>query len=306
MLKRLGSRLSLAYRILESHWSQPATALLRIYETEIVRKNLRVTGRALDLGCGDGTLATVLLDQAGAASWCGADIDPREVKMAGGVGLYDRLYAASAEALPERPASRDLVFSNSALEHMADLERVLAEVATVLAPGGRFVFTVPSADFHRCLVWPRVVGLLGGAARKQRYLAALDRRLAHVNYLSRSQWRQALAAHGLEVRREVPYLSPRVCGWWETLANLTGGLVHLLQRGRRSPREVQLSLGIGGKPSPVLGAVALVFLLPAVLWTAIEQPPADDGDLYGALYVECVREPAPTTGAEAPTEGPAS
>ena len=292
MLKRLGSRLALAYRILESHWSQPATGLLRIYETEVVRRHLRATGRALDLGCGDGTLATVLLEQAGAAQWCGADLDPREVKMAGSAGLYDNLYAASAEALPERPASRSLVFSNSALEHMNELERVLAEIARILAPGGRLVFTVPSADFHGCLFWPRVVRMLGGAERRRRYLAALDRRLAHVSYLGRSEWRQALAAHGLEVRREIPYLSPRVCGWWETLANLTGGLVHLLQGGRRSPREVQLRLGVGGKPSPVLGAVALLFLLPVILWTAIERPPADDGGAYGALYVECVKAAA--------------
>lgn len=295
MLKRIGSRLALAHRILKSHWSQPATGLLRIYETEVVRTHLRATGRALDLGCGDGTLATVLLDRAGPADWCGADVEPREVKMAGSVGLHGGLYAASAEALPERPGSRDLVFSNSALEHMQKLDRVLAEVAQVLAPGGRFVFTVPSADFHRCLFWPRVVELLGGAERRERYLAALDRRLAHVSYLGRSEWRQALAACGLDVQREVPYLSPRVCGWWETLANLTGGLVHLFQRGRRSPREVQLSLGIGGRPSSVLGLLALVFLLPIVLWTASEPPPEEDGHLYGALYIECIKGPVPSS-----------
>lgn len=291
MLKRLGERLALAYRILESHWAQPATALLRTFETEVVRRHLEAGGSALDLGCGDGTLAEVLLDRAGPAEWCGVDLDAREVKLAGRNGLYEGLYAASAAALPERPGSRDLVFSNSALEHMEPLGAVLSEVGRVLKPGGRFVFTVPSATFHRCLFWPRVVGRLGGAARRERYLAALDRRLAHVSYLGPSEWRETLAPYGLEVRREVAYLSPRLCGWWETLANMTGGLVYALQRGRRSPREVQLGLGVGGRPSRALGLVSFLLLLPVLLWTGSE---GDRGGLRGALYVECVKAPGPS------------
>ncbi len=291
MLKRLERRLALARRILESHWAQPATALFRTFETEVVRRHLRAAGEALDLGCGDGTLAPVLLECAGAADWCGADLDAREVRLAAHNGPYRRVYAASAAALPERRASRDLVFANSALEHMGSLGAVISEVSRVVKPGGRFVFTVPSAELHRCLFWPRVVERIGGTARRERYLAALDRRLAHVNYLSPEGWREILACHGFDVLREEAYLSPRLCGWWETLANLSGGLVHLLQRNRRSPREVQLRLGIGGRSSRTLGLVSFLLLLPVLLWTGIE---GDGGALRGALYVECAKRPIPS------------
>lgn len=299
--RRLRRRLGLALDILESHWSQPATALFRIFEVEVVQDHLRAGGRALDLGCGDGTLAGVLLAHAGTADWLGADLDPREVRMARGTGLYRALYAASADQLPARAGSLDLVFANSALEHMERLDQVLAEVARVLAPGGRFVFTVPGADFHRCLFWPGVLGRTGGPERRERYLAALDRRLAHVSYLSRSEWQEALSSVGLEVERVEPYLSPRALGWWETLANLTGGVAHALQRKRRSPREVQLRLGIGGRESPVLGALAFAVLLPVLLWTSIEAR-RREGRPRGALYVECVKVPKRGTTPGEPAE----
>lgn len=111
-------RLALARRVLDVQWFQPATALWRLYEVEVVRERLRVSGRSLDLGCGDGSLARPLLDAGGPARWIGLDVEPREVAIAGRSGWYGAVGAASAEALPLRGGSIDVVFANSALEHM--------------------------------------------------------------------------------------------------------------------------------------------------------------------------------------------
>lgn len=284
----LRARLALAHRVLVAQWFQPATALWRLFETEAVRERLSARGRALDLGCGDGTLAPLLLERAGDARWSGVDLDPREVALARGTAVYRGLSAASAEELPFRTGAFDLVFSNSALEHMDDLDRVLAEAARVLRPGGVLAFTVPSPGFHGNLLWPRLLRKLGRAATARRYLEHLDRRLCHLRYPTEPEWREALARHGLVLDRALSYLGPRATATWETLSNLTGGLVHRLQRGRPTPREAQLRAGVRPAPSRALGTLAFVLLSPVLLWTCLEHSPRPSS----ALYVEARPAPA--------------
>ena len=50
---------------------------------------------------------------------------------------------ASFEAIPGPDSVYDAVWSQDALLHSGDRERVLSEVSRVLKPGGRFVFTDP-------------------------------------------------------------------------------------------------------------------------------------------------------------------
>lgn len=49
----------------------------------------------------------------------------------------------SFEDIPERDGSFDVVWSQDAILHSGDRERVVAEIARVLKPGGEFVFTDP-------------------------------------------------------------------------------------------------------------------------------------------------------------------
>lgn len=50
------------------------------------------------------------------------------------------------EDIPEADSSADLVWSQDAILHSGDRDRVIAEVARVLKPGGAFVFTDPMQD----------------------------------------------------------------------------------------------------------------------------------------------------------------
>ncbi len=279
------ARLALARRILTSHYVQPATALWRVFEAEVVLANLRGRGRGLDLGCGDGTLARVLVACTPEVRWTGLDVDARDAALARRGGVYDRVHVAPAARIPEPDGAFDLVFSNSALEHMAGLDGVLAEVRRVLRRGGRFVFTVPEPRFRDHLLWPRLLRRLGAVRAAAAYQAHLDRRLGHVNYLSPDEWRARLARHDLNVIRTVPYLSRRVVAWWETLANATGGLAHLATGGRMTPRRIQQAAGVAGSSRPLLGALAFAALLPLLVLTAAEAAPR----FTGCLYVEAER-----------------
>lgn len=283
--RSLAARLGLARDILESHYAQPATAIWRLFETEIVREYLRASGRGLDVGCGDGTLAAVLLSEAGAVRWTGVDIDLADAQLAAQQGVYETVYTASAAAVPEPDGSFDVIFSNSVLEHIGPLDDVLDEIRRVLRPGGRLVFTVPSDGFRRQLWWPRVLRAAGAHGPADRYVAALDRRVAHVNYLSEAAWRDRLRRHGLHMAVCVPYLSRRTIGAWETVANATGGVAYLITRGRATPRSLLQRSGTAGRSSSLSGTAAFVVLLPILALLALEQDPTE----FGCLYIEATR-----------------
>lgn len=282
----VSTRLRLAKRICASHFVQPATALWRLFECEVVLAHLKGRGRALDLGCGDGTLSGIILPRPDTLAWTGLDIDPDDATAARTTGIYEHVHVASASSIPEPDHAFDLVFSNSAIEHMNNLDAVLTEVRRVLKPGGRFIFTVPTPTLHEHLLWPRILRAFGLTRIATRYVRALDERIAHVNYLSSNDWRERLERHGLRMIEHLPYMSRRVTCCWETLANLTGGLAYLTTAGRTSPRRIQQSIGLAGRTSPWMGAVTFAALLPVLLFTTIERHPLT----FACLYVEARRD----------------
>ena len=233
--------------------SQPATALWRAVEVgHLVRQDvLPRSGTGLDLGCGDGRVTRLVRDELG-ARWTltGLDPDELELELATSCGIYDVLLRADGGNVDAQDESFDFVFSNSVLEHVDELEPLLAEVGRVLRRGGRFVFTVPSVRFHENLGGPGALGRLAtGTSDSQAYHRALDARLAHVRYLSGEEWRERLASIGLDVVHESTYLGPEETQRWATISNATAGVLVRLRGGR--PIDLQRSLGVRGHRPPV-------------------------------------------------------
>jgi 2-polyprenyl-6-hydroxyphenyl methylase/3-demethylubiquinone-9 3-methyltransferase len=101
------------------------------------------TGRdVLDLGCAGGFMAEALHDRG--ARVTGIDPAERAVDAARShalsTGRAIQYQTGVAEALPYDDDSFDRVVCVDVLEHVADLDRSLAEVARVLRPGGVFLF----------------------------------------------------------------------------------------------------------------------------------------------------------------------
>ncbi|MGA3130601.1 MAG: class I SAM-dependent methyltransferase [Terracidiphilus sp.] len=253
---------------------QPATNFWRAVETEEVIKFGLPKGNGLDLGCGDGHLMEIILGHAGLRNLVGIDIDPQETALAYGRSIYREVVTAPADHLPFSGGQFDFVFSNSVLEHIQNIEGVLSEVARILKPGGRFLFTVPGADFHRCLRGPRLFG------SRERYLREIDARCFHLRYWDASQWAEYLQKVGLAKVHDHGYLSAAQVQRWESIARNTSGILYTLFGKNKQPIEIQRKMHIR-KPGIRLPRVV-------ALWSARAMDLGDDpgNHLQGCILVE--------------------
>ena len=96
----------------------------------------------LDLGCGTGLVADALRGRY--ESMLGVDLSPRMVEKARARRLYEAVEAAELSAFLDTrtAASADLVIAADVFVYVGDLGGVFAQAARVLAPGGRFAFSV--------------------------------------------------------------------------------------------------------------------------------------------------------------------
>ncbi len=173
------------WRPLWRHYAKaPSIALCRVPELEYA-SHLGVDGRVLDHCCGDGQFAA--LAWPGKVITAGCDINPASVARAQARRSYGRCDVCDAARLPYDAGTFDLVFDNSALEHIADLDAALAEVARVLVPGGVFAFNVLNYRYFEW--WPLDEEAKTGYRRWQPFFHAL--RI--------EDWRSLLERVGLRV-----------------------------------------------------------------------------------------------------------
>ena len=148
--------------------------------------------RVLDVGCGGGAVAKAVKAVRPDLEVFGCDMS--EAALAAAVaepgGVEFRL--ATAEHLPFADGGFDAVWIFDVLEHVDSPERVLAEVARVLRPGGAFHIVLPLEGQPRTLY--RLVGC------GTRWTAKV-RHAGHIQIFSASRFESMAAAHGLPVVR---------------------------------------------------------------------------------------------------------
>jgi len=254
--------LQLSHQVFRQQFFQPATALWKIPELLVLTPNLKVGGRVLDLGCGDGRLGKIFLSNRKPSDLTGVDLDFDEVSMAAEQKVYGALYCASASLLPEKNAVFNEVVSNCVLEHIPEIEQVICEVSRVLKKGGEFIFTVPQKHFHAFLPWAQFLSFLHCPKWKMAYCLHIDKRLSHFNYLSIDEWNRMLTRYSLQIVQTNGYFNRIEMFGWELLSNLTGGLAFLLTRKKSSPRNIQKKVGLLDVDLPWLGSVILSLLIP--------------------------------------------
>lgn len=190
-------------RALVSACAWPSEAYWRLLELAAVRRWADVAHPVLELGCGDGSFTErtgIVVDLAVDRQANAVDRSRRRAR------TYRDVRQMDVRDLDERFGLFGTVFSNSVLEHVDDLEPVLARCRELLRPGGRFVATVPVAEMNAHLGF-----------RSPRYVQARQRQLQHTNLWTVEEWRAKLEATGFASVAADGYLDADACRRWDRL-----------------------------------------------------------------------------------------
>jgi SAM-dependent methyltransferase len=107
--------------------------------------------RVLEIGCDTGALLRAL--SASGATLCGVDVNADALPAC---APFD-VRVGSAEALPFTDEEFECVVASHVIEHVGDAERMLAEAARVLRPGGALVLWYPFELFRGMTVVPELI-----------------------------------------------------------------------------------------------------------------------------------------------------
>jgi len=232
----------------------PSLAAWRAAELKVLR-HCAFTSPVLEIG--NGCLSSLLLPRTG---------EGRE-------SLYRRVACRDACRLRFADGVFATVFANCVLEHLPDLNRVLAESRRVLRAGGCLIATVPLNLIERHL-WLRTTWYAKWRAGQ----------LQHRHLLEENAWIDALRQVGFASVQATPFLSASLCELWDRVdaplsvgaGPLTVGRAYRMG-WRFLPASGQSKLNLKWQRYFVKALQANPFERPcAVLFQAWAPPPAAD------------------------------
>lgn len=204
-------------------WTRQAPMILSDFTARpvVLRELAPLTGQhVLDLGCGEGYMSR-LAAQAGARSVFGIDISSEMIGRARQTAAsgapcpmtFETGDAANFRDFPREPFDRVIAVFMVSYLSCADMTAVFRSVRERLAPGGRFIFTVP----HPCLPYGRPLEnpvyfdskgrdyFAGVDQRYDGYIWRRDGKAVPVSYLHKTfgDYFDALAAAGFRTLPKV-------------------------------------------------------------------------------------------------------
>ncbi len=172
-------------------------ALLRAVESRFYQ-TLPIVEPVLDLGAGDGSFAAHTFSRpldVGLDPWRKPLWESRTRK------AHKLLTLADGAHMPFADGSFRTIVSNSVLEHIPELNPVIAECFRVLRPGGYLLCCSPSDHFTDWFVGAKVAG--------DAYRRFFNRISRHHHCDSPAVWRERLERAGFVVEQIWYYFSPR-------------------------------------------------------------------------------------------------
>lgn len=160
----------------------------------------------LDVGCGEGHFASLIFDRK---IEVGLDPSRESLHEASERHAYQLLTEADGGKMPYPDGYFASAFSNSVLEHIPHVERVLHETARVLKPGALFVFCVPNHRFNESLSISRGLEKFHLTALAKLYRTFFTYIARHRHLDSPEVWKPRLESAGFGVEKCWDYFSPK-------------------------------------------------------------------------------------------------
>ena len=180
-------------------------AMLRAVEAQFYQ-DLELHAPTLDLGCGDGHFASITFErklEVGLDPWAGP------IHQAAKGGGYGALVQADGGRIPFPDGYFASALSNSVLEHIPQVQAVLAELRRVLKPEAQFLFCVPNPRYLSELSIPVMFGKVG-LKRTGRAYSAWFRRMSRVEHAEWPEtWQNWLERAGFRLEKWWHYFSPQ-------------------------------------------------------------------------------------------------
>lgn len=193
----------------------------------------------LDFGCGDGTIASLLFESR---VGFGLDTSRCSVQIAAQKQVYKTALLADGLAIPLSSDSVGGVFSNCALEHIAEMPSAVREIARVLRSGAYLVATCLSPFYYTMNPVFSLVDVPFLGRLRRRMIREEDRLHNHVSIHSVEEYQEMFRDNGMALEAHSYYAPEPVvsfCNKWDTLSKYvvpypiglrhTGFLVRYLQ-----------------------------------------------------------------------------
>ena len=162
----------------------PSTIDPRIYHVKLILEHFGdLSGkRVLDIGCGKGRFARVILERHPRAEVWGLDISEEMLKFVP-EGIQTR--AGTMTELPFEDGMFDAAYATESLEHAVEIDAAVREMCRVVKPGGR--------------------------------IAIIDKNAEHFGRLKTPAWEKWFRREELEklLRRDCRRVSSRFISYWE-------------------------------------------------------------------------------------------
>jgi ubiquinone/menaquinone biosynthesis C-methylase UbiE len=127
--------------------NSPLRFLIQQWETRFFKRlrNLQPGARCLEIGCGHGAGARIIINAFQPAELDGLDIDPFMIRLAlrrqrKWTAERLRFLVGDAQNLPYVDGSMDAVFNFGIIHHLENWRQGISEIARVLKSGGTFYF----------------------------------------------------------------------------------------------------------------------------------------------------------------------
>ncbi len=184
-------------------------ALIRANEIRALDK-IKFSHPVLDIGCGNGVVAGVILKKRNEKFDMGIDLSEKEVSFAKKSGFYKKCKVESVYKLSFKNGEFACVFSNSVVEHIPDLEQALSEMSRVLKKNGQFIITVPTPYLTKYLWGYSFFKNAGFKILADAYGKFFNFLFKHHNLYTDKQWEKILKKHSLELTAHYYYHTRRM------------------------------------------------------------------------------------------------